>query len=327
MKIKDRSFDYLLKIVSKYYLRKPDQAELLKIKYKTPGSLTKGFMNELFFRFGRETGFQLVTVNLELTNLCNLKCSICPLSHDMKRATGFMEYSLFKKIVDENPELDFILLFQWGEPLLHRDLFKMIKYAKAAGIRSMMTTNGVILGPVTTRKLLNSGLERITFSIDGTEETYNSIRGVPLEKIRKNIIRFRNQRDKAGSDTAIDVSMVVCDETLGHIEEFKREWAGIADRVQYIPVFIKGRRREKCRELWRGSLVVLWDGTVVPCCVDYNGIMKVGDAKEQSLQAIWRGVKMRNLRTQHIQGKLPQVCSECDEYSMGNIELSKRFRK
>ena len=96
------------------------------------------------------------------------------------------------------------------------------------------------------------------------------------------------------------------------------------DRVQAIPRLVAERRTNACRELWRGTLVVLWDGRVTVCCVDSEGLLQVGDARSDRLTDVWNGEKMREIRRSHAAGEFPPLCAMCGEY--GHDRVSKRFR-
>lgn len=308
---------------SKHYLGKPDLGELLEVKFPTLDSVARAAMNELWFRTGRETGWRLTSVNLEITNHCNLYCTICPVNTTMRRSKGFMEADLFRKIIDENTDFDFVLTFQWGEPLLHPEVFDLVAYAAGKGVRPMLTSNGTRLDPEKRARLLDCGLARITFSVDGDRETHERIRGYSYDRLHADILALRGERDRAGSPLKIDVSMVV-DETTGEaLERYFADWKGIADRVQAIPKFTPRERTTACRELWRGTAVVLWDGRVSVCCADSEGAAIIGDARETPLQEIWNGPEMRTFRRAHVEGRFPRLCAFCGEYD--DPRVSKRF--
>ena len=116
----------LLNLVARFYLRKPELTHLLHIKYPTFRQIFYGIANELFYVIGVTYGAKLNAYNIEITNACNLRCKMCPVNRGMRRKTQYMDFSLFKEIVDKNPGVEFILPFQWGEPLLHKDFLKMV---------------------------------------------------------------------------------------------------------------------------------------------------------------------------------------------------------
>ena len=314
----------LVRTVARFYLRKPDVAELVAFKIRDLRAVRRAFLNEAAFRLGRVRSHRLTSVNLEITNACNLACTMCPVNTTMRRPKRMMPFSLFQRLLDENPDLDFVLPFQWGEPMLHKDFFRMVAYARSKGIRVMATTNGTLLGDDgAMERLASCGLERITFSSDGVGETHTRIRGYAFERLRADVERFRQVRDRVGSPTCIDISMVVMDPTAADREALHESWRGVADRIQFIPLLTEGRRERPCREPWRGSIVVLADGTVTACCADPEGKLALGDATRQSLREIWNGERMAELRRRHAQRDFPDPCADCDEFESEGV--SKRF--
>ncbi len=309
---------------ARYYLRKPDVRELLEVKFPNLGSVHNAVRNEIAFRRRSPRSHVLSSVNLELTNHCNLRCTICPVNTTMRRPKGYMDPALFRRVIDENPQLDFVLAFQWGEPLLHPQFFELTRYAADRGVRTMITSNGTHLDPAKRVGLLECGLERITFSVDGDHATHHAIRGYDLSVLREDILALVHDRDAAGSRLRIDISMVVDQATEGALDTYFADWKGIADRVQAIPRIVAERRTTPCRELWRGTLVVLWDGRATVCCVDSEGTLAVGDAREESLTEIWNGERMREIRAAHAARAFPDLCARCGEYEHPSV--SKRFR-
>jgi sulfatase maturation enzyme AslB (radical SAM superfamily) len=313
----------LARFVARKYLRKPDLEELILIKFPNLRSAFVAAINELCYILRLPVSFCLNSVNIEITNACNLTCRMCPVNQEMQRPKTMMSFDFFKKTIDDNPQLQFVLVFQWGEPLLHKDLPRMIRYCSDRGIRTMITSNAFLLDDKLSEDLIDSGLTRITFSVDGVAEIYEKIRGRPYEEFKQKVLRFREIRDKKKSPLKIDASMVVFDETEADVGRYLKEWKPIADRVQLVPRLSRGRRSRRCRELWRGALIVLSNGLVTVCCADYEGRLAVGDANTESLKRIFNGEKIRALRKAHIAGKFPAFCAGCDEYATEKV--SKRF--
>ena len=77
----------------------------------------------------------LTSLIVEPTNTCNLRCSFCYVTEGMERPEGFMSLDLFKKVVDDCPDLEHLCMHNWGEPLLNRDIFDMFDYAHNAGVQ------------------------------------------------------------------------------------------------------------------------------------------------------------------------------------------------
>jgi pyruvate-formate lyase-activating enzyme len=302
-------------LVARLYLRRPEMAEPIAIRYRTLRALVGGFLDELAYRLGALRAPVLLSANLELTNRCNLRCTFCPTADGrMARARGFMDDALFRRSLDGAGRLQFALLFQWGEPLLHPRFVELAKDAAARGIRTLVTTNGTLLDDRRIAGLLEAGIDRVTVSVDGDEHTHEAVRGVPLADTAAAIDRLVAARDAAGSATAIDVSMVVAPETEAGVDAFLATFSGAVDRVQTIPLLVRGERRSRCREPWRGGLVVLQDGRCTVCCVDHDGELSVGDARTEDLRSIWNGPRLRALRHAHVTGELPPICAGCSEY-------------
>ena len=302
-------------LVARLYLRRPELAEIVAIRYRSLRAFVGGLLNEASYRLGATRAPVLLSANLELTNRCNLKCSFCPTADGrMERARGFMDDGLFRRALDGAGPLEFALLFQWGEPLLHPRFVELAREASARGIRTLVTTNGTLLDDRRIAGLLSAGLDRVTISVDGDERTHEAVRGVPLAQTQAAIERLVRARDEAESPLCVDVSMVVAPETEAGVAAFHARFEGAVDRVQTIPLLTRGPRRTRCREPWRGGLVVLQDGRCTVCCVDHEGTLTVGDAREEGLRAMWNGPRMRALRAAHVTGDLPPVCAGCAEY-------------
>ncbi len=309
--------------VARLYLRRPEVEDPIAIRYRSLRSLLGGIANEVAYRLGLERAPALLSTNLELTNRCNLRCGFCPTGNGrMTRPRGLMTRAVLERALASGRPLEFALLFQWGEPLLHPRFSEMARRAREAGARTLVTTNGTLLGDARIAALLDAGVDRVTVSVDGDAATHEAVRGVPLARTEDAIRRLVAARDARGSATAIDVSMVVAPETERAAAAFRARWEGAdgtpdaprVDRVQAIPLLTVGERRTRCREPWRGGLVVLQDGRVTVCCVDHDGELAVGDVRQEGLRSLWNGDRMRALRRAHVAGTLPPLCARCTEY-------------
>ena len=303
------------RLIARYYLGKPELARFLEIKYPTLSSRWHAARNEWRFRRLSRRGHRLTAVNLELTNRCNLACVMCPVNNGMSRAKRDLELAEFKRIIDTSPGLELILMFQWGESLLVRDFFERVRYAADRGIRVMITSNGTLLDEECCRRILECGLERITFSVDGGPETHERIRGFSHEELRENVERLVRMRDEAGASLGIDVNMTIWEANEAEAPEVERVWGELVDRVQFIPRFVDAPRTEPCRELWRGCAVVLSDGRVAPCCRDSEGELSLGHVDDATVEELWNGEVMAELRERHRRRDFPPLCAHCGEYS------------
>lgn len=311
-------------LVARYYLRKPDQAGLLRIKFPDLGSLAWAVLNEAAYRLGRRRSARLTTLNVEVTNRCNLRCVYCPVNRSMARPRTDLPFETFRRLIERSPTVRTLLPFQWGEPLLHPRLFDMVRLAAGRGVRTFVTTNGTLLDDVTCRAIVGSGIHRLTVSVDGDDAIHRRTRGIELAPVRERVQRLRRLRDAAGAPLRIDVSMVVDETTAPGLDAFFAAWSPVVDRVQAIPRMVRETRRSPCREPWRGLLVVLADGRVTTCCADSEGTLALGDVHTEDPPTIFQGEAMRALRRDHARKCFPAACAECGEFR--HPRVSPRFQ-
>jgi radical SAM protein with 4Fe4S-binding SPASM domain len=115
-----------------------------------------------------------------VTGSCNLRCKMCLVSYrpDIPRREGSLDFSFFKELVDGNLALRKVTLQGLGEPLLAPDLFRMVEYAAERGIEMGFNTNGMLLTPARSERLVRAGLGWLHVSLDGARPgTYEGIRG------------------------------------------------------------------------------------------------------------------------------------------------------
>jgi len=270
---------------------------------------------------------KITSLIIEPTNTCNLRCTFCFVTEGMTREDGFMEFDLFKKIIDDSPDLEHLCMHNWGEPLLHKDIFKMIEYAKNKGVNYVvMNTNGTLLTDKMIDQIVDSKLDIIRFSIDGSAETFKRVRGVELQNNEQNINKLKNVKEIRRPKLKMGVVFTVEEDTEGDAEDYITRWEQIVDHVRLQPKLITSPRTEVCPEPFGkdyGKLVVLWDGRVIPCCVDYNANLTVGSVQNDTIQNLWKNEKMDLLRKQHLNGQFPDTCANCNECESNKTE--KRF--
>lgn len=135
---------------------------------------------------------------IEITNRCNFNCAMCqrfPLRVPIKD----MDFKIYKKIINRLDGVNEVILTGWGEPLLHPELAKMISYAKSNGKRVSLTSNGSLLVTNMANKLIDAGLDSISFSIDDIKAPKTGSIVHPVTTQIKNIEKFMqiiNTKDK-----------------------------------------------------------------------------------------------------------------------------------
>ncbi|MFH1846191.1 MAG: radical SAM/SPASM domain-containing protein [Candidatus Omnitrophota bacterium] len=270
-------------------------------------------------------------LDIELTNICNLKCSYCASTHNKwgEAKKGKMSFDLFKEIIDKGTENDLysIKFSLRGESLLHEDLPKMVKYAKSRGIIDMyFNTNGMLLDEKKSRELIAAGLNRISVSCDGWDkESFEKNRlGASFETVYQNIVTLRKVREELNVDyPKIRIQAVMMPEIKEHWQEYLDLWKPLADEVGYLDareegpsISHKGKEAEwACPFLWQ-RMVILWDGTILPCLlhgVDDSSEMEMGNVRDKDLKKEWLSEKMNNFRALHKEGRSHEIeaCRKC----------------
>ena len=272
-------------------------------------------------------------VTIEITNACNSDCIMCP-RQSMTRPVKNMDFELYKKIIDDCGKVGVKIIqpFNFGEPLMHNRLGEFIRYAKEhTKSRIQISTNAALLNSEKAMELLNSGLDRINIDIDGfTKDTFEKVRkNLDFDRVVENTEKFIELKKKLNKHIFTTVSIINMDETSGEIAEFKRYWKPRVDRVLDVKYntwtgsvenrnnFINNSKRFNCpcKMLW-DQMVILQDGKVALCCLDYDGKVIVGDMKNESILNIWNGKILNNLRQKQIKLKFDEIstCRACNQY-------------
>jgi radical SAM protein with 4Fe4S-binding SPASM domain len=269
---------------------------------------------------------------IEPTNHCNLKCVMCPNKDLKKEDKGFMEFDLFKKIIDEVSEFAFdVHLLHRGESLIHRDFFRMAKYAHDKNLIVKFHTNGTLLDEEKAYKLIESGISQFSFSFDGYDkDTYENIRvNGDFDKTVGNIIRFLEIKKKLKSKKPYTILELInfpdhrIKSNKTQKKEFLNKFKGLPlDRLE-IKEFhnwggeVLGQRNQKnyapCTFLWH-ALIIFWDGSVLPCTQDFFGYYILGNVRDSSVKEIWNNEKMLHLREKALHQDIGDLktCSQCD---------------
>lgn len=267
---------------------------------------------------------------MEPTNFCNLKCVMCPQNGKMTRSKGYMDFELFRKIIDEAKDfVDEIQLFQSGESLLHPRFFEMISYAHKHGIYLLLNTNATLLNEEKTKALLESGLDYLSFSFDApSKEKYEALRqNANYDLTMKNILYFvaeRNRRNLKKPYTVIEI--IEMKETSQEIKNFIAQFKNFGVDEIRTPhfhnwgnetigkgYFAKNKNNFYYCEFPYKIMSIQWDGTVVPCGLDYNSKYVLGDVKKNTLMEIWNGPQMREFRGKLAEKKHSEIelCKDC----------------
>ena len=280
-----------------------------------------------YFRHKSVLGGGPLEITLESTAKCNLYCPMCP-RHIYTFDNENMDLDLYRKIVADCKEyVEFVWPYGIGEPMIHPNIFEMIRITRDAGVRTGMSTNATLLDDERADMLLDSGLDYVILAFDGaSKETYEKYRvGADFDRTRSYILDFLRKKRERGSPIFTVVQMVLLKDNSREVDAYRKLWdiEGI-DEVRFkrdeihidgsrIPNDrLGGQRRNPCHLLWRGPLYVRYDGKAFPCCYMYDE-EPIGDLKEQSVMEIWNSPGMVRLREAHISGDLNDypLCQTC----------------
>ncbi len=144
-----------------------------------------------------------VEAYFEVANRCNSKCATCPLTFSPQENAKQLSLEEFKMLVDQLPDLRRAVMQGIGEPLLNRDLAPMIRHLKQRGVYVVFNTNAALLTRRRQVELIDSGLDELRVSVDGsTPETYLKVRGIPaFDRVVANVAEMVRTQGELGSST------------------------------------------------------------------------------------------------------------------------------
>jgi radical SAM protein with 4Fe4S-binding SPASM domain len=288
------------------------------------------------------------TISIEPTTACNLRCPECPSGlRAFTRPTGNLKEDFFKKTIDEvYNNLIYLIFYFQGEPYINPKFLDMVKYANNKGIYTITSTNGHFLSKENARKTIESGLDRLIISVDGTtQETYESYR---IEGKLENVLQgARNlvaaKREMKSKTPHIIFQFLVVKpnehqipdiyklaEEIG-VDEVKLKTAQVYDfengndliptqdqyaRYRQMPDGkwrVKNNLANHCWKLWH-ACVITWDGLVVPCCFDKDAQYRLGDLKQKTFKDVWQSAAYQNFRRRLLGGRDQiDICTNCTE--------------
>lgn len=264
---------------------------------------------------------------LEITNVCNLSCSFCP---GTVRKKQFMDYEMFKDLMIRLQGYATYLYFHlMGEPLLHPDFIPMLHCAKEHGFRVILTTNGTLLAEK-KRQLLDAGVFKISISLHCYE---SNCMIQSLEQYLQDCFIFCDEAAQHGTICVLRLwneggADQRNQEILQYIKEFwgqdwqtNRSGFKIKERIflEYGERFdwpsvseAKGNTRGFCYAL-RDQIGILCDGTVVPCCMDSEGALALGNVFSESLEEILKKERAKEIFDGFTMHMLHEdLCKRCD---------------
>src|SRR5258706_3746589 len=188
-------------------------------------------------RRGDQAAQRPVCIYLETTNRCNLLCTTCPRTYEELEPPADMSWHLFTSIVDQIPDLQRAVLHGVGEPMLVKDLPRMVKYLKDRGTYVLFNTNGTVLNERNGRALIHAGLDELRVSFDASNpKSYLAVRGKNyFNRILKNVRAFRELQEREGhSRPRVSAWLTGLRETIEELPDFVRVAAETGVKEVYL---------------------------------------------------------------------------------------------
>jgi radical SAM protein with 4Fe4S-binding SPASM domain len=290
-----------------------------------------------------------ISISFEPTTSCNLRCPECPSGlRAFSRPTGMLKKDFFRETIDQiSKDLTYLVFYFQGEPFLNPDFLNMVHYAASKKIYTATSTNAHYLKDDVAKRTVESGLDRLIISIDGTtQKTYQQYRiGGSLNKVLEgagNIVKWK--KELKSRTPFIIFQFLVVRHNEHQIEEVKKlakqigvddVWLKTAQVYDYendpnklIPVNQKysrykrdkegkmqfrGNNENHCWRLWHDP-VITWNGAVVPCCFDKDAQHQLGNLNEQSFKELWKNGTYNQFRSKVLQSRQNiDICANCSE--------------
>ncbi len=251
-------------------------------------------------------------------NVCNLRCPLCPTGLGVQaRPPGRMAPADLRRVIDEvAPYAYRVELYNWGEPLLHPDIFEMIEYASRQRISVSLSSNLNHLDMGMAQRLVESGLAQLVVSIDGaTQASYSTYRRRgQLDRVLGNLQLLLDTRRKLKSRKPFIIwRMLIGKHNESEIETVRamahrmgvdafatgvlfvdthnreqvEQW--LPSDPKHTPYDIRHGHLENtwnCHDLW-DSMVINWDGGVAPCCWLHDPQFDFGNVTQHKVRELW----------------------------------------
>ena len=265
-------------------------------------------------------------IYVEISNICNLKCAFCPGTKRKKHAITEEDFRIL--LPKLQPFTDYLYFHLMGEPLCHPKLFTFLELAGDAGFKVILTTNGTLLGKYTERLCNVKGLHKVNISLHAFEANDLS---TPFDEYLDSCFSFGKQAEgnvlvsyRLWNNGGADAKNQEILEKLHRyfpapwIEERrgtrigkriylehgnKFDWPDLNAPIQCDRVFCYGMR---------DHIGILCDGTVVPCCLDHEGDIALGNVFIQDLDQILESPRAKAIYDGFSTGKAPEeLCRRC----------------
>jgi len=273
-----------------------------------------------------------IAIKIEPTNICNFRCPGCRTGSGLdKSPRGRIDFDLFKKIVDETCAHALkLILYMWGEPLLHKDIFRMVRYAADRNLAVQLSSNMNVFKEGYAEQLVDCGLEHLIVALDGVSQSvYETYRvGGSVQRVIDNVTKVVEARAKAKRRfPVVELQYIIFPHNRHEValaEELARDLG--VDILTFIESWTNEQQQpadgelpdvapDKCNSLWLMACFN-WDGRFTPCCDSVDD--DFGNICDTGFDQLWNSVKMqksRSLQTSRpMRGGPKTICAKCRIY-------------
>ena len=258
-------------------------------------------------------------IYIEITNICNLSCSFCPKT---KRKLKFMTVDEFSYIATKvRPFSDYLYLHIKGEPLLHKDLEEILEVCENLEFKVCITTNGTLINEKNVILLKSKAVHKLHISLHSFEASEVNL---TLDRYIENIISLIQKADflivlRLWNDGGLDKLNSDIIKKLKENFEFLKEdkinektYIENGQKFEWADLESQSDRKSGFCYGLRDQIGVLADGTVVPCCLDNEGDINLGNIFESGLEEIYLGERAQNLYNGFSNRKFSEkLCTTC----------------
>jgi MoaA/NifB/PqqE/SkfB family radical SAM enzyme len=295
---------------------------------------------------------------IDVTNSCNLRCPVCPVTFAMTRPRGLMKMEIFRQIVDDfvDEKAKPAMYFNFsGEPTMNKALPEMIAYASERGHDTFVSTNATKLSSELIEQMLNAGLGRINLCIDGfdaeAQEAYRV--GSKFEQVKANIENFLAIKQRLGASKTVTVLQTLLTSYSEKQIDAMIEWADNIgfDQVRF-KTFSLGSYTDDDQHLKYGHLVpknhdlqrhqnekisllcdvplyqtvVFWEGDLGLCCIDYDRMIKLPNVDKVGFKKAYLSDEAAKAR-RHGYTKQFEICQSCSYSNADNMGFKIKLDK
>lgn len=268
-------------------------------------------------------------IDIELSSRCQLKCPMCFRHHRKIDKLGNMTFEMFKRIVDEISDKVYSIKFTGrGEPLLNGEFNRFMQYLKPMKFGEIsMITNGQFVTDEVIEAMIDGGMDRIAFSIDGLKKEYERIRApMKYEQIESVLKRIREvKKSKHSKKPLVRIQSVKT--TIKAEDDFVDFWSPLSDEILFLEYKDYSKEAQNkdqavysCPLLYQ-RMMIHWDGTVPMCINDEYEDSVVGNVSERSVDEIWKGrliVKARSVHDEGLRSDMYTNCKVCALHREGH---------